>query len=320
MKHLRLLIALVVALASASAATGASAAPLPEQSGNAAGRCLASGQVWLLIVTDTGRVIANQCVGNPKTGEQALRNAGVSFTHKPDAGYICTIGGYPEVCRKKFNGQYWTYYQAQGTGDYHYSDWGANVYKPKPGAVEAWCYNKPDEYRCVPPKVKIVMPSESTPTPTPKPTPKPTTAPKPTAKPTSGPTTRPANPAPTSRPTGTPGRSTAKPTPGATTARPAATGQPSSTSSGTPRPTTATATPSAASPASAETEASPDASAADASTATAQQSMIEPNAPVEATPPPASSGTPVGVLVTGGVLALGGVGYGGWHWFRRRGL
>lgn len=113
--------------------------------------CLQEGQVWVSVVTEEGEYLANQCVGTPETGEQALTDAGLELGH--DQGMICSIGGHPDPCPATFNGQYWQYYQGGKDKEFAYSQKGANESEPEPGTIEAWCYNKADQESCQPPSV-----------------------------------------------------------------------------------------------------------------------------------------------------------------------
>lgn len=112
--------------------------------------CMATGSVWLLVVDADQRVLANQCVGNPDTGEDALRAGGLSI-RKARNGVICSLGGVPEKCPRVFRGEFWHYYHAQQSGAYVFSDLGPMARKPPASSIEAWCYNPPEERRCTPP-------------------------------------------------------------------------------------------------------------------------------------------------------------------------
>lgn len=99
-------------------------------------------------------MLANQCVGHPATGQEALRLGGIR-TVTTSKGLICTMNDHPAACPATFTGQYWTYYHASPGGQWEYSQKGASQYQPAPGSVEAWCYNRPKEYRCTPPTMTV---------------------------------------------------------------------------------------------------------------------------------------------------------------------
>jgi hypothetical protein len=150
----RLLIPLLGALALALTTFAASPAAHAEDD-NAVGACLAAEKVWLLVVTDTDEVLANECVDTPATGTEALTNAGLELSLDGN-GFLCAIGGHPSPCPATFEGQFWNYYQGAAGAEYTFSDKGADVAEPKPGTIEAWCYNKAEEKSCTPPYLRIV--------------------------------------------------------------------------------------------------------------------------------------------------------------------
>lgn len=127
-----------------------------EGDSNDVGACLSADKVWLLVVTDTDEVLANECVGTPATGTDALTAAGLEL-NRDGSNFICAIGGYPSPCPATFNGQFWNYYQAKAGAEYAFSQVGADEAKPEPGTIEAWCYNKADQESCTPPYLKIVQ-------------------------------------------------------------------------------------------------------------------------------------------------------------------
>lgn len=122
---------------------------------NEVGACLAADKVWLLITTETDEVIANECVGNPATGDEAIANAGVPVV-LGDMNMICTLGGHPAECPKTFAGAYWAYYQGEPGKEYAYAQVGPAEAKPVGGTIEAWCYAT-DNKECTPPQLKIVQ-------------------------------------------------------------------------------------------------------------------------------------------------------------------
>ncbi|CAI9406855.1 hypothetical protein [Aestuariimicrobium sp. T2.26MG-19.2B] len=278
--------------------------------------CVGSGKVWLVVVTDGGSTLRNQCVGNPGSGTAALQNAGLSLTYR--SGYLCTIGGYPSACPTTYNGQYWSYWIAKPGGSWSYSNLGADARRPPAGTLDGWCYTAPGDQSsqkstCLRQLNARVNPASTVPT-APQPSAAPTTA---TAKPTTArPTT--SQPKPTSvkptqpRPTrpATVGTRTTAPTtaktwptisrrPGATTAAPRA-----STSS---KPSRVANSPSAAS--------------SSQSAGSTQSPTTSTSPSQEATTVPATvtdSGSPTGLVVTGAVVVAGAAGLGGYLWRIRR--
>ena len=125
--------------------------PIVERSGGDWTTCLGSGGVWVYVVYQDGPVLANTCVSDFSTGRQALLSAGLELEDRSDSpGFICTMNGHPDHCVKgrEFNGQYWAYWHSTNGRDWTYSKRGADSYRPQPGSIEGWCYNKPGEYRC----------------------------------------------------------------------------------------------------------------------------------------------------------------------------
>lgn len=122
---------------------------------NEVGTCLSSDQVWLLVITDTDEVLANECVGTPANGEDALKAAGLTLGLDANQ-FLCTIGGYPAECPTTFTGAFWNYYQGKPGEAYAFSQVGAAESTPQPGSIEAWCYSTAEEQTCTPPTLKIV--------------------------------------------------------------------------------------------------------------------------------------------------------------------
>lgn len=130
---------------------GPSAGPSPTApAGPTVAECLSSGDVWLVIETDTQVVLRSECVGRPATGQDALRAAEVATTNAK-GGYLCTLAGYPARCPHTYRGQFWQYWHAGGGGaPWEFSTKGAGDYSPRPGSIEGWCYNAAGSDRCRP--------------------------------------------------------------------------------------------------------------------------------------------------------------------------
>lgn len=156
----RLIVALLACLFGVFGLTQAYAqdpAPQPTADGaNAVGACLEADQVWLLVVDETGNVLANQCVGTPATGEAALEAAGLEIVRGSN-DFLCTIGGHPATCPEPFAGQFWNYHHATAGNQWLFSNVGADTSVPEPGSIEGWCYNSPDEENCTPPLLEVIV-------------------------------------------------------------------------------------------------------------------------------------------------------------------
>lgn len=123
---------------------------------NAVGSCLAADQVWLLVMDTNGDVLANQCVGTPASGEEALARAGMQIRFG-SGRLICSLSGHPEKCPATFTGSYWNYHHGGAGKPYTYSKDGAATHRPEPGSIEAWCHNGAGEKSCTPPLLTILQ-------------------------------------------------------------------------------------------------------------------------------------------------------------------
>ncbi|MGJ6981275.1 hypothetical protein ACSDQ9_12230 [Aestuariimicrobium soli] len=298
----------------------ARANPLPASplaSSSVADSCLGQKKVWLLVVTDAGSTMRSTCVGTPSSGEQALVNAGLNFTYSR-GGYLCTIGGYPASCPTTFTGQYWSYWTATPGGSWTYSNLGAGARTPPPGTLDGWCYTKAaseatQKATCSAQLTSRVNPANVTPT-VPQPTTKPTTAQPTTAATTAKPTTaKPTTARPTTaRPTASKASTSKGTTTRSTTTSSARTSSATSSSAASSRPSTpaSTSTSKPATASSAPSTAQPGASSAN-NEQTTTASPSQPDASAEQTTVPATdSGSPTGLIATGGVLAAGAAGVG----------
>lgn len=126
---------------------------VPRDDGRTVAECLAAGEVWLVVRTDTQVMLRSECVGRPETGRAALDTAKVAVT-TARGGYLCTLAGYPSRCPTTYDGRYWQYFHAAAVGaDWQYSQRGADNYAPAAGSIEGWCYNAPGSGRCSPPSL-----------------------------------------------------------------------------------------------------------------------------------------------------------------------
>lgn len=101
--------------------------------------CTNAGKVWLVVSTDSDKVLANQCVGNPTTGTAALQAANLAIARDAKGQFICTIGDYPETCPTTYD-KFWHYYHATPGGTWQFYQVGSDSSKPEAGSVEGWCY------------------------------------------------------------------------------------------------------------------------------------------------------------------------------------
>ena len=139
--------------------------PPPASSGtNAIGACLAADQVWLFVIDADSHVLANQCVGSPASGEEALARGGMQIRFGRGR-LICSLSGHPEKCPATFTGSYWNYHHGAAGKRYTYSKQGAANRRPEPGGIEAWCYNGAHEKTCTPPLLKILQNGSPVPVP-----------------------------------------------------------------------------------------------------------------------------------------------------------
>lgn len=235
--------------------------------------------VWVVVGSSV------RCAGSYSSGLAALRSAGFSV-QTIGGGFVCRINGSPDTCT--MNVPYWTYWhstkRSDGTwGPWVYSAKGAGSYAPSKNVAEGWSYGSGS-----------VQPGSKPPTVAPTAT---------TTKPTATKTTTTRRPTTTSKPTTSRTSTTAKHTTTTKTTTTTATQPASSTTSKAPTPTgSAQPSPIVA------TAPAPD---PDASTLAEQTGAT---AAPEAAP---SAGTPVGVLATGGIVAVGGVALGAWALRRR---
>ena len=234
--------------------------------------------VW--VVVDYGSLggISTQCATSYGTGTAALKSAGFSPTL--DDGMITRISGKPT--KPDIYKAYWSYWQSSKTDDGGWGDWqysNLGASSSHPKKGDA------EGWRYQSLADGKVKPGAKPPTASdePSPTPSPT---KTTSKPS-------AKPSATKKPT-----ATATPTVSATptaSATETATASASASPAVTPTPTLADGTPTPT------LEAAGDAVSVEA----------EPTAPTD-------GGSPVGAMITGGVVLAGAAGLGGWWWLKGR--
>ena len=163
----RTVLVLLLALTLHPSAAHADDVPNPPPSAvgtNPVGACLGAEQVWLLVVDVDGEVLANQCVGTPSSGEEALARGGMQIRFSKGR-LICSLSGHPEQCPATFTGSYWNYHHGAAGEPYSYAKEGASSRRPAPGGIEAWCYNAPDQKSCEPPPLTIISGGQQVPVP-----------------------------------------------------------------------------------------------------------------------------------------------------------
>lgn len=102
-------------------------------------QCTGAGKVWLVVSTDSDKVLANQCVGNPATGTAALQAANLAIGRDAKGQFICTIGDYPQTCPTSYD-KFWHYYHATAGGSWEFYQVGADSSTPESGSIEGWCF------------------------------------------------------------------------------------------------------------------------------------------------------------------------------------
>ncbi|MEO6989423.1 MAG: hypothetical protein ABI239_12355 [Aquihabitans sp.] len=150
-----------------------------------------------------------RCAPNsPKTGFEALEQAGISYTTTTRSpGFLCRIAGKPadDPCRVPSpTTAYWSYWVAPSSGYWCYSNFGAGNRRPPAGTVEGWSFSLNKTSSATPPpsiappklpagveagslpKKDCTVPTEGVPSTTTPTTPGPATT-RPGATPPSGP-------------------------------------------------------------------------------------------------------------------------------------
>ncbi|MDO5736466.1 MAG: hypothetical protein Q4P15_08325 [Propionibacteriaceae bacterium] len=156
---LGLLFALLLSCVPTAHADDIPAPPPLAPGSNAVGSCLQANQVWLFVVDVDGAVLANQCVGTPASGEEALARGGMQLRFS-SGRLICSLSGHPEQCPATFTGSYWNYHHGAAGTPYAYAKEGAATRHPRPGDIEAWCYNAAGEKSCTPELLRIITGGE----------------------------------------------------------------------------------------------------------------------------------------------------------------
>lgn len=281
---------------------------------DAAGDCLANGNVWVIVQSPNGTRAG--CATSFGDGEAALRSAGHSLTHN-STGLICRINGYPADCPESPM-PFWTYFHAPAGGSWTFSNHGAAFRTPGAGTVEGWRYGDGGPPSSAPPAKTTPQPTTTAPKPT-------TTAPKPT---TTAP--KPATTAP--RPASTAPQSGERaPTPATTAPRPATSAPQSGTTNPTApresttrsRPDDPTTSDEPTAPGTTTPSGDPTATSPLSDGTGAADPSGTPGAAAGGEQPVATvvddAGSPSGLWITAGLVGLGAAGTAGAVLFWRRG-
>ena len=303
---LALLLALVGLLPAGAAGAASAAPPSLPQVGLPSGAqsCVASGKVWVLAINDRGATVASGCVSAGGSGKSVLKSVAPVVERATDAGFVCRIAGFPDLCIEgnqwNIDPRYWQYHHADPGGSWTYSNLGYTQRTPRPGSIEGWCLSAGPCARALTAALNPGSVAGYVPAPT-----RPATTIAPTTKAPTKPTTR----APTKAPTVAPTRAATTPAPTsskvATRTTPART--PPTTATSTSAPPTSTDDPSttAAAPSTAAGPTSPTSTPSAATSTSASSPQKPESSPTEilATPAAGGAGTPWGAVTTGGLVA-----------------
>ena len=258
--------------------------------------------VWVVVAGQ-----GTKCATSHGTGKAALQSAGFSTKDK-SPGFLCQINSSPSSCVISTEA-YWSYWQAKKNADgswgkWTYSNLGYTSTSPAKGSAEGWSFGNGSTPPPAPPKDAPKPPPAAT-----------TSAPAP-SKPAPAPATSASKPAASKPATSQPAASqpgASKPAPASKV--PAAPGKP---------PASQPAAPAASEPAAGEAstpgtgDGAPEASSTDAPIPEPTAEVLTSSVVPTPTAAPAGGGSPVGVAVTLGVVALGGGGLGAWWFLKRR--
>lgn len=95
--------------------------------------------------TDSGGNIEVACAeGSPQDGREALEEAGFT-AEDSQPGMICAINSSPDPCPEEFDGNFWSYWNAEEGGEWEMYEVGADDAEPIPGNFEGWRYSDGSE-------------------------------------------------------------------------------------------------------------------------------------------------------------------------------
>jgi hypothetical protein len=114
-------------------------APRTASSGACPGK---TGVTVVVDFTKLGGKIETACdTGTPKTGLDALKGAGFTYSFVPKIpGFVCRIDKLPNPCNGAPATAYWSYWHAKAHGKWVFSNKGAGTYHPAPGTVQGWAF------------------------------------------------------------------------------------------------------------------------------------------------------------------------------------
>lgn len=299
---LGLSLALAGFLPAGAAAAAVRPGPIAERVVPAsANSCVSAGNVWVIVITGDGGVIAQGCSVTPTSGREALTS--VTDVIEREQGFVCQINSVPNRCAASSewttSTPMWRYSYATPGGSWIYSNYGYAARTPARGSLEGWCLSPGP---CEATLARVLNPG-SVPGYVPAPT-KPAT----TAAPT---TTAARTQAPTATAPATKGATKAPKQ--ATTAATTAAGRPSASTSApvsTAPVSTAPVSTTPASTAPVSTGSTPDPSGSASVTTTVSPSAEASPTSVVATPPAGGNGTPWGVITTAGVIVAAASAFG----------
>ncbi|HEY2575599.1 MAG TPA: hypothetical protein VGI74_04765 [Streptosporangiaceae bacterium] len=107
------------------------------------GACKGTAGVTVVVdFTKLGGKIVIACdPGTPKTGLDALKGAGFTFSFVPKIpGFVCRIDKLPNPCNGAPAKAFWAYSHAKAHGTWVLSNKGAGSYHPAPGTVQGWAF------------------------------------------------------------------------------------------------------------------------------------------------------------------------------------
>ena len=90
-----------------------------------------------------GTVQTGCATGDPRSGLEALTDAGISYAFVPRVpGQICQLDGLP-ACSRNSADTYWSYWwRAKGSSRWVYATSGAGSHDPEPGDTEGWVWQE----------------------------------------------------------------------------------------------------------------------------------------------------------------------------------
>lgn len=118
------------------------------------GACKGTAGVTVVVdFTDLGGKIKVHCdTGTPKTGLDALKGAGFTYSFVPGIpGFVCRIDSLPNPCNGAPASAYWAYWHAKAHGTWILSNKGAGSFHPRQGTVQGWAFGASEKPGIAPP-------------------------------------------------------------------------------------------------------------------------------------------------------------------------